>query len=31
MHYPSTVRISDEVGGAIALYVDQHAMQPVRP
>jgi hypothetical protein len=31
MHYPSTVRISDEVGEAIALYVDQYAMQPVRP
>jgi len=30
MHYPSTVAISDEVGEAIALYVDQHAMQPAQ-
>ena len=27
MHYPSTVRISDAVGGAIAKYVNRNAMQ----
>jgi hypothetical protein len=27
MHYPSTVRISDAEGGAIANYVDEHSMQ----
>ena len=27
MHYPSTVAISDATGGAIADYVDRHAMQ----
>jgi hypothetical protein len=27
MHYPSTVRISDAVGEAIARYVNRNAMQ----
>ena len=27
MHYPSTVRISDGVGEAIARYVDRNAMR----
>jgi membrane-associated phospholipid phosphatase len=27
MHYPSTVRISDAEGAAIAAYVDEHFMQ----
>jgi hypothetical protein len=29
MHYPSTIRISDRVGEAIAIYVNEHAMQRV--
>jgi hypothetical protein len=29
MHYPSTVAISDATG-AVALYVDGHAAQPLR-
>jgi hypothetical protein len=29
MHYPSTVAVSDEVGEAIANYVNQHSMQRV--
>jgi hypothetical protein len=29
MHYPSTVRISDAVGEALARYVDRNAMKPV--
>jgi hypothetical protein len=31
MHYPSTVQISDGVGQAIANYVNQNSMQPLRP
>jgi hypothetical protein len=30
MHYPSTVAVSDEVGGAIATYVNLNSMQLVR-
>jgi membrane-associated phospholipid phosphatase len=30
MHYPSTVRISDAEGSAIARYVDRHSMQPLQ-
>jgi hypothetical protein len=30
MHYPSTVQISDQVGGLIADYVSRNAMRPVR-
>jgi len=30
MHYPSTVQISDGVGQAIAIYVNQNSMQRVR-
>jgi len=30
MHYPSTVAISDQVGEAIANYVNLNAMQPIR-
>jgi hypothetical protein len=30
MHFPSTVEISDGQGAAIADYVNDHAMQPVR-
>jgi hypothetical protein len=30
MHYPSTVDISDAPGEAIAKYVNQHSMKPVR-
>jgi hypothetical protein len=30
MHYPSAVRISDRLGEAIATYVDEHAMRPLR-
>jgi hypothetical protein len=30
MHYPSTVRISDAVGEAIARHVDRNAMKPLR-
>jgi hypothetical protein len=30
MHYPSTVAISDEVGQAVANYVNEHAMQQIR-
>jgi hypothetical protein len=29
MHYPSTVKISDLEGRAIARYVDRHSMQPL--
>jgi membrane-associated phospholipid phosphatase len=31
MHYPSTVRISDALGGAIATYVNDNAMTRRRP
>jgi hypothetical protein len=31
MHYPSTVRISDETGALIADYINQHAMQRRHP
>jgi hypothetical protein len=31
MHYPSTIEISDDVGRAIARYVDQNSMQRLRP
>jgi membrane-associated phospholipid phosphatase len=31
MHYPSTVRISDAVGEAIANYVNRNSMQRLRP
>jgi len=30
MHYPSTVAISDQVGQAVANYVSENAMQPIR-
>jgi hypothetical protein len=30
MHYPSTVAISDQVGAAVADYVNSHAMQRLR-
>jgi len=30
MHYPSTIGISDDAGSAIATYVNQNAMQPLR-
>ena len=30
MHYPSTVAISDQVGQAVANYVNENAMQPIR-
>jgi len=30
MHYPSTIAISDQMGSAIADYVNRHAMQPRR-
>jgi hypothetical protein len=30
MHFPSTVAVSDEVGRAIAAYVNQNAMTPLR-
>jgi hypothetical protein len=30
MHYPSTVRISDALGQAIAIYVNQNSMQRLR-
>ena len=30
MHYPSTVAISDEVGQAVANYVNENAMQQIR-
>lgn len=30
MHYPSTVQISDGIGQAIAIYVNQNSMQRVR-
>jgi hypothetical protein len=30
MHYPSTVAISDATGEAIAIYVNEHAMQRLR-
>jgi membrane-associated phospholipid phosphatase len=30
MHYPSTVAASDAMGEAIANYVDQNSMQPLR-
>jgi membrane-associated phospholipid phosphatase len=28
MHYPSTIAISDQVGAAVANYINSHAMQP---
>jgi membrane-associated phospholipid phosphatase len=31
MHYPSTIVISDDVGQAIAKYVDQNSMQRLHP
>jgi hypothetical protein len=30
MHYPSTVAISDQVGQAVASYVNENAMQRIR-
>ena len=30
MHYPSTVRISDAEGEAIANYINEHSMQRLR-
>ena len=30
MHFPSTVAASDDVGAAIAQYVDANAMKPIR-
>ena len=30
MHYPSTVAVSDEVGGAIATYVNLNSMKLLR-
>lgn len=31
MHYPSTIGVSDRVGQAIAMYVDQNSMQRIHP
>ena len=31
MHYPSTVRVSDATGAAIAMYVERSTMRPVHP
>jgi membrane-associated phospholipid phosphatase len=30
MHYPSTVAVSDQLGGAVANYINQNAMQKLR-